>query len=160
MDPARIFAIGDCLLEAAQAAITEAGLTIPSRSYVHLGNIAVDCEQLVVTIDGLTFGLTDGPENPAVKCMPPGYSTYTVLLALCVPVPDDSGTPPSTADLEASAVNLSPYGLALTSGIAELIHAGDADCIGLCDNPAMTSALPLGPEGGYGGWTVGWAIHL
>lgn len=132
---------------------------LPTRRHVTYGVIPVDCEQLVVSAER-TFGvdaldvLAEGLSGLGGLSAAAPFATRAITFACavhrCVPVPDDSGTPPSSAALDAAARTAISDGQAMLNALILGHRAGDLE-IG-SNGLAFEGGEALTPEGGYGGW--------
>lgn len=123
-----------------------AGVDIPERRYVFVGRPVVDCDQLVVWLQGVTFSLP-GAEVAQVKGGPTVHTaSFAIGLWRCVPVVDDAGNPPAVAKLDTS-------GLALLrdAEILSKLRKSYREALSGCTGLRMSSLLADDEEGGYSG---------
>lgn len=143
--------LADALLAAAVSAYSDAGVTAPDRRYIHAGQVAFDCEQLVVSTTRVFRGR---PRLPAADVNRPGdlWSVeFTLNLLRPVPTLTDRGQPPSTAKLQQAGTDLSVDARVLSLGMVPKLKAAPFDG---CDLVAAGDLIPVGPEGGFGGWNL------
>lgn len=135
--------MGHVILEAVldAYAATVPAIEPPERQYVHFGNIAADCDQLVVEYGGATPLEADN----FLLCIPVTDHIYRIWVIRCNPAWEDDNIPSaSTLDSAAQTVLRDAYVLA---GLfpAELKEAN------LCSKLQIVSLEPFGPEGNLGG---------
>ena len=146
------------VLEAVRAVFAAAGVDLPDRQYAAsaaVGSIAWDCAQLVVGV-GRIFPGIPGAEftgQDLAGCRGPRVQSMAVVLLRCVPVPDEEGEPPTSAELDTSAAEL--------LADADLLHDGLIDHL-LANGAAWNDVRAwrvgaldaVGPEGGLAGWSL------
>lgn len=105
IDPAVLGRIGRMLLGRVVAVFTEANVALPSRQLWVAGSQPWDCEQVVVSLTGLTSSDVPGFNTaaPASPCDPLISATFTVVIVRCVPQPDAKAKPPEPAEIAAAA---------------------------------------------------------
>lgn len=124
--------------------------TVPERSYVHAGQVAYDEEQLVVSANRIYFGSVANEVLRDQKL--PNFPRTVVLEILyleCVPT-QESEDPPSSADLDASAESVLEWGVGIGNA---LINAYKNGVFFSCADVAVGPSVPVGPEGGYVGFS-------
>ncbi len=110
LDPSRIYDLATDLLDCVVAGMGEVfddylpAIVLPDRQYVHAGDVAFDCEQVVVTVPaaGLTHAFP-GQSAQTQVCAPPRHVALEVWIVRCVPGLKDNGDPPAVAELDAAA---------------------------------------------------------
>jgi hypothetical protein len=139
------------------ASTNPADADLPDRRYVGAGDplaVAWDCEQLTVTMQGVTTGaaVDARPLSPR-SGTPSGVAlvrsvTYVVSLVRCHPTQNDAGDPPPVADLEAAGVVfardmgvLSQALVELASQLRENLPVGQTVQAG--------EVAPVGPDGSF-----------
>lgn len=143
----------DCIVEG----FAEANVDLPARQYVHQGEVALDCEQLVVTFSGLVHTLPLGGEE-VTNCPPPRSAVFDVWLTRCVPGLKDGGKDPTAAELTDSAEALQTDAWVLANLLFTTHQAG---CWGdTCGGVLLGPVLPYGPEGGHGGSHATLTVNL
>lgn len=157
--------VAGLLLADLSAAIAAGPTTLPERVGVVPGGIAWDscgpgqCGQLVISIS--RFFLADSfPMEMAGRmdgCGAPYFcADYVLQLIRCTPGPDQSGNPPSTDALAASAQEIDLDGeLVLPTVACSLQTLMDVDTIA---NYAIASAPIVGPSGGCAGVQVNFSV--
>lgn len=137
-----IYSFASQLLADVVEALEDADRTVPDRQYVTTGEVADDCEQLVVAFRRLipTTGdlLDDGPMIVECAIMP--VAEFEVRLTKCVPTSDDAGNPPQPTTLNNDASEKADDAQALLAAVHTLAEQG---AWGL--EPLET----VGPTGGY-----------
>jgi hypothetical protein len=128
---------------------------LPDRRYVTFGEVAWDCEQLVVSVER-TFGVDTGDvlsENVlGIDASAPFQlrgATVACSLIRCVPVVDDQGNPPTPVALADSATVVLADGIAMFNCLADAHRAGD---LATCNGVAFEAGEAQTPDGGFGGW--------
>lgn len=121
-------------------------IVLPERQYVHAGEVAWDCEQVVVTVVDLRHAFPGETAKPLV-CSPPRHIHMEVWIVRCVPTLDDNGNPPSPAALDAAAhtelQDLWTLAYVLWKGYS------DADWGGTCASVLLGPVDTVGPLGAY-----------
>lgn len=148
--PDLIFQVASDILDCVADGLTDAGITVPDRQYVHQGEVALDCcDQLVVTFTGLEHTIPGGNVEIAI-CAPPRTVTFDVWLTRCVPTLQEDGAPPTAEDLTVSAQELQTDAWSLAYVIWSTYKIDSCWGDG-CDSVILGPVLPFGPEGGCGG---------
>jgi hypothetical protein len=153
--------IGAGLLADVQAYFAANNVDLPDRHYLAPGApglIAWDCEQLVVSLASVSWGINEDALQP-VPQIGDGAGTFevrhaqwSVQLVRCTPVSDEGGQPPPAVDIQ-------------TAGELSLLDAGMlSQClVNFATFPANHTWLPagalakaggvvtLGPSGGFSG---------
>lgn len=155
INPATLYNLASNVLDAIVAGWPVGATALPERQYVTFGDVAWDCEQLVVAIERV-FGI-DGDVTGETYIQDGtlrGFQGVTVGAWLIRCVPDiDSALDgqlifPSVADLDASAQILCADPIHMWNTIASAQAAG---AIASCNGLAFQDADPAGPLGGFGG---------
>jgi len=130
---------------------------LPGRRYVGAGDplaVAWDCEQLTVTMQGVTTGaaVDARPLSPR-SGTPAGVSlvrsvTYVVSLVRCHPVQDDSGNPPPVAALEAAGVVFARDMGLLSQALVELVSQLREN-LPVGQTVQAGEVAPVGPDGQF-----------
>lgn len=165
----RILDIATSLLDNLVAGLTDEGIDVPSRQYIHSGEIAYDfvdddcSEAFVVSFQGILqgTGATTAAYIPGtpIKCAVPLVAQYIVVLLRCVPVITDDGPPPTPADLTAAAQEI------LTDSMTLPNVAINKDLQGalteqMCNLKGMGDVVAIGPNGGIGGTQLTLYVEL
>jgi hypothetical protein len=79
----------------------DAGVDLPDRKIVTLGEPVYDSEQLVVSFTDMSEGLVQG-EDPQSPCYIPVNATFKITVVRCAPVADNRGNPPTPEQLNAA----------------------------------------------------------
>lgn len=155
-DVDRIGTVANLLLDAVEAAAVDAAWALPDRRYVHVGAVAYDCEQVAVQTDQIGRGTTS--ETFAGEVLPADVWTasFRVHLIRCVPTLDDQGRAPSVNELNGAAYGQHRDGAVLTLFLLTHLKSLDAVCTSVAAGPAVA----VGPDGGFGGWTLDVAVAL
>lgn len=133
----------------ARYAATTAGL--PERRYTTVGDVAFDCEQLVVSAETVYAGL---PGAETFQSTPPSIAfLYTVRFAIglvrCVPGPTSQGKPPSAANLLAAGELAQIDTREILKAVTKAKTAGDLTAF--CQNVGFAGISYTGPSGGFVG---------
>lgn len=143
-----LYAIAEACLTAVSDYFATLSIALPDRSYVHVGQVAFDCDQLVATFRRATMGLPGSPDPNPQRCVGVKTGEFSVFLVRCVPVAADDGQPPSAASLDAAGAALAADAEALIRAIVVGYAAG---MLHECDSLKITGLETIGPEGGYTG---------
>lgn len=157
-----LLAMGQGLLDDVGAFLT-ANLAIPpERVYLSPGApglISWDCEQLVVSLAAVTWGINEDAVQPVPQAGSGAgihevrYAQWSVQLVRCTPVQDDSGQPPASEVIQAAgelAINDAGLLSQATVNIAAFPAAHSWVPVG-----ALVKAggvVSLGPQGGFHGF--------
>lgn len=130
----------------------------PVRSFVSPGQPALDCcDQLTVHVPNVVErAATPKPSHGRLN-----VPNLLVTITRCVPTGEitaSSYTPPSVAEEEAAAAQMNADGWALWNHIWNQVRAGTF--LTRCDQVTVGNLTALIPEGGCGGWTLGFAATL
>lgn len=162
--------LAQTLLGAIGAQYQAAGVALPDRQYIAAGapnQIAWDCEQLVISLQGIGWGVAEEAFQQTVQTgtgasvQGPRHAVLVVQLVRCLPTPEDDGTPPSADDLtDAGLTYLKDCALlsqAMQIAAAELarpenLGRGAVTRFGIVD--------PEGPAGGFVGASASLYVSL
>ena len=135
-------------------------LGAPERQYVSHNQPALDCEQ--ITVHTSLLGEADLAAGPGALARAHAINrgglplvTLSVTNVRCVPTLIESGGEvfaPPASELDASARTLNEDVWVLWLGITESLKHGTLAQI--CSGAERLGAVPLGPEGGFGGWVL------
>lgn len=151
---------------AAPGTVTE----LPARRSLLAGDpreVAWDCEQLTVCLDGIGFGQAlDAAASPSPRTGAPisavglRHAVIAVSLVRCTPAPGADGSPPSTAALMAAGLTFFRDCGMLSQAV--VTYAGILrDRLGGDDRSVQCGAVtPYGPTGGYHACDVAIAITV
>ena len=96
----------DGILEKVCTVFQSYNVQLPARRYWTLGSPAIDCDQLVVSFNGMYLGAPGSQVGEPQRCHMPRTATVTITVARNVPVVGQNGRPPSADKIElASAVS-------------------------------------------------------
>lgn len=145
------------VLDVVVAGFSAAGVDLPARQYVQAGEVAIDCEQVVVEIGRVFLGLPGQEVASGLKCCPPRSVSVVIWISRCVPtMADDGSTDPDA--LDASSLAILTDGAVLLGTIIEAWK--DGTLLSLCDSIAFQGMTPVGPEGGFGGFRLDFQAQL
>lgn len=150
----KIYDLASALLVSVADRLDDAGIDVPTRQYVHAGEVALDfvgddcCSQLVVAVLELAHTMPLG-DAEIVHCAPMRTVRLDVWLTRCVPTQDDQARPPSVADLDAASDVI----LGDLWTLPYVIHAGytAGEWASLCQSVMFDLVEPYGPAGACGG---------
>ena len=149
------FTIALAILDVAVNALADP----PDRQYVTFGDIAVDCDQIVVGIRDITPAQRfPNDTGGRVRCAQIPTVRYWVELHRCGPQPDDNGDAPTTAALQAFAQVMSDDQESLVCEFLDAIQNHD-----MTPRPqawSMDPTEPLGPNGGFSGVRVPLLVQI
>lgn len=94
----RLEKFADYLLDMVVQVFTSAGVDLPTRRFITVGEPVHDCEELVLTFGGLQNGPPGQGEEPS-NCHSPITATFGVHLVRCFPTPVGRGTKAPEADV-------------------------------------------------------------
>lgn len=123
---------------------------VPERKYVTIGIPALDCEQLVVSIDRIVGhqGNIGVEDNNPVRCLTMRAVELSVWIVRCVSVVKDDGTPPEAAQLDAEAAEIAMDPIRVLDAILASYQAGD---LGHLWGLAFLDWRAVAPQGGVAG---------
>lgn len=164
MDPvSKIFDMADALLTAIEAAFAAQSVDLPDRRYVHHGEIAWDCEQLVVNAGPVYVGTAAAQVGNPLRCGWATTAVFSILLLRCIPIVerDESGQPvgfPTAEELQSSAE-------ALQTDAVILFHHGvlqalQDEVFGETPDVVLQPMAAQGPQGGLAGWGLSLSVTL
>lgn len=130
---------------------------LPDRQYVHAGQVAYDCEQVVVTVERGFFGLAHQEQVEVVDCLLMRSAVIAAHVVRCVPVTEEGGDPPPAADLDAAALELTGDTIRVTNALSAAHRAGN---LGACKSLAFEGIDIVGPEGGLAAAVVRFRVGL
>lgn len=142
----RLAKFADYILDVVVGVFNSAGVELPPRRFITVGEPVHDCEELVLVFAGLENGAPGDTGNPAT-CNAPITSTFSVHLVRCFPTPSGRGMTPPTAE----ALTLNALGLMNDSWL--LMQSANA----MNDDPLygafgfVATVTPGEPSGGYVG---------
>ena len=154
------------LLEAAEEALALTAAEAPARVFVSDGPPAFDCtvDQLTVHAaavgEAATFaGGAWGDEGFRGQNRPAVITPVLVVTALrCVPVPGNSGQPPSVAAMEAAGLMLLEDAWALWNHITAKRVQGELGEV--CKAMFRDGGVPINNQGGVGGWQFTYRFEM
>ena len=76
---------------------------IPARRYWTVGQVAIDCEQLALTLIQIYLGPPGDQASTPQRCNMPRTAVMTVTLAREIPVVGQNGRPPSAERIQQAA---------------------------------------------------------
>lgn len=143
-----LYDLATALLEHVTQTFATENIDLPTRQYVTTGDVAIDCEQLVVQVGPIRSGLPEIPEERRLKYPRMMSVDLTVWLTRCVPTQDNQGRPPTAASLEESSVDL------LRDRVVCWTAAMSSAWRSACQDASGGLGDAHGPEGGYAGCTT------
>lgn len=149
------FTIALAILDVAVNALADP----PDRQYITYGDVAVDCDQLVVAIRGITPTQQFPDLPPArVRCSQIPVVEFWVELHRCGPQPADDGQPPSPSALQTFAQTMADDQESLICEFLDAIVNND-----MTPRPqawTMRPTEPIGPLGDYTGVRLPLLVQL
>jgi len=115
----RVSRFADTLMETIIGVFTTAGVPLPDRRFLTIGQPVYDCEELVVVFEGVRKGVP-GDEGGAANCDMPTTATFSAHLVRCFPVPQAAPVPPPANELTANADGLMVDAWLLLASVDEL----------------------------------------
>lgn len=150
LDPSRLYDLAADLLDSVVARMEDVyqdytpAIVLPERQYVHAGEVAWDCESVVVSGMSLTHAFP-GEAGANLVCSPPRHVALDVWIIRCVPTLDDNGNPPSVQALDdAARITLTDMWV-----LSYILWAFRDDWKGTCQSLLLGPVEVVGPEGGY-----------
>jgi hypothetical protein len=137
------------VLTAVVDAFAAAAVDLPARRYVAHGEVAYDCDQLVVGLERFALGLPGAEDQGVIRAPVSRTAIFAVHLLRCVPVPDKQGNPPTPDALDDSSLELMVDAWLLLTGVLGAYN--DSELSTRCDSLAIAGLDPYGPQGNYGG---------
>jgi hypothetical protein len=96
----------DGILERVCTVFQSYNVQLPARRYWTLGTPAIDCDQVVVSFNGMYLGAPGSQVGEPQRCHMPRTATVTITIARGIPVVGQNGRPPSAEKIElASSVS-------------------------------------------------------
>jgi hypothetical protein len=95
IDPTTVAKLGELLLHRVEEVYREAGVDLPDRRIWAVGEVPFDCNQLIVSLDGLREGLINTENQVPSPCEVPVMAEFNITVVRCAPVPDSRGNPPT-----------------------------------------------------------------
>lgn len=151
MQPDRVYGTARAVLDQLVTRLPALGVTdVPDRQYVSIGLPALDCEQLVVSIDRIVgHEGNPGTETTApLRCLVMRAVELTVWLLRCAPTVGDSGDPPAAADIDASSEQVAGDPQAVLQALLGAYRDGD---VGSQWGVVFMDWRAITPEGGLVG---------
>jgi hypothetical protein len=135
----------DGVLQRVVSTFNSYNVPLPTRQYWTVGQQAIDCEQLTVTLVQIYLGAPGDEASSPQRCNQPRTAVMTVSLSREIPVVGQNGRPPSADKLEQAAQisAIDGYILMLSLNILDMWEPGGfgVGVIATVDYPA--------PEGGF-----------
>lgn len=159
MSNPELYQDAQAILNVVVDAFLDSAVALPERQYVSDGSIAIDCEQLTVTIvqvyRGLPGEIQTDPMGPR-RCATVSSFECAIILVRCVPTLKESSAGqivfPTVHELDSSAQTILQDGAILWRGL--MAAWAEGTLVPGCDQLALGPMISLGPEGGFAGWTV------
>jgi hypothetical protein len=140
-----IVALMNGVLQRVVSTFNSYNVPLPTRQYWTVGQQAVDCEQLTVTLVQIYLGAPGDQASSPQRCTQPRTAVMTVSVSRAIPVVGQNGRPPSADKLEeAAAVSaIDAYILMLSLNTLDMWEEG-----GFGVGVIATADIPP-PEGGF-----------
>lgn len=94
----RLANFADYVLDTVVNVFTSAGVDLPERRFMTVGDPVHDCEELVLVFRALSNGAPGGNEEPS-NCSAPITATFEIHLVRCFPTPVGRGNKAPEADV-------------------------------------------------------------
>lgn len=152
-DPALLFDLAADVLAAVETYYVAQAVPLPERRYVSDGLVAFDCELLAVQVERV-FGHEGNVAQEGIQALTAhvGFqlagASVAVWLIRCAPMMSERGTPPTPAQIEASAQAVLGDPIRLRTALVAAQRAGQ---ITGCNSLAFEAWEGHGPEGGMVG---------
>lgn len=150
LDPSRLYDIAEDLLASVIDRMEDVyddytpAISLPDRRYVHAGDVAWDCEQVVVAGRELTHAFP-GQAGEMLICSPPHHYALEVWIVRCVPGSKDNGDPPTPESLdEAARVTMTDQWV-----LSYILWANRDDWKGTCASLLLGPVEIVGPTGNF-----------
>ena len=119
--PGSVATIGRALLDRVVCLYAHMEVELPERRIWAAGEVPYDCNQLIVSLDGLSEGLLNTDSQPPSPCNVPVNATFNITVVRCYPV-DPKGNPTKPEDLAkaADAAAIDAYLLMKLSGCLDM----------------------------------------
>lgn len=135
----------DEVLARVEATFQSYNVPLPSRRYWTVGQPALDCEQLVLTLIQIYLGPPGDQASQPFRCTQPRTAVMSVMLAREIPVVGQNGRPPTAEKIEeASKISAIDAYVMMSS-----INALDAWEPGGFGIGVIATADIAPPEGGF-----------
>lgn len=149
-----LYVLAQKVLDSVVGVYEQAGVPLPSRRYVHFGEVANDCEQLTVQLDQHYFGVLNGDANALQRCDGPRAAVMSVVMFRHEPAVGQKGTPPPVDKLNAAArVHMRDAYLLMTA-------AGQADLNGGWGTGFIAEVSPIAASGGFTGIAMALSMQV
>jgi hypothetical protein len=135
----------DGVLERVEAAFQSYNVPLPARRYWTVGQTAIDCEQLVVTLVQVYLGPPGDQASAPQRCNMPRTAVMTVTIAREIPVIGQNGRPPSAEKItDGSKISaIDAYVLMSSINLLDMWESGGYG-VGVIATADVTP-----PEGGF-----------
>ena len=122
--PKSIATIGRALLDRVICLYAHFGVDLPERRLWAAGEVPFDCDQLIVSLEGLGEGLVGTDNQPPNPCHVPVNATFNITVVRCYPVdPKGNPTKPEVLADAADAAAIDAYLLMKLSGCLDMYGA-------------------------------------
>jgi hypothetical protein len=135
----------------------------PAARFVSDGNVALDCDQLVVEFEELLPLLPGGETQAIIPIIRPvgnlaRSARFTIWVTRCAPTLSESGTAPTPTEIDNSARQVLKDLWVLFEGLATGYLSGAL--FAACQGFALLSGTLQGPEGGLKNAKMTVAVQL
>lgn len=162
MSDNRLHDVAVGLLTVAENVLNNAGLAVPERRYITTGQYAEEgCDQLVVVVQSMTFGLPNGGGGSlrfGAKCVWTFSTAIQIHLLRCGYPTSDNLEPPSADGITDFSAGLITDGWTLWAGVISAYNNGEI--IPRCSTFLPRSLEAVGPRAGVAGWRMNMWIQL
>lgn len=144
-DALNVISFMDGILQRIVNTFDSCNVPLPDRRYWTVGQQAVDCEQLTVTLIQIYLGAPGDQASSPQRCNQPRTAVLTVSISREIPTVGQNGRPPSTSKIqEASQISaIDAYILMQSINLLDMWEPG-----GYGVGVIATADIPP-PEGGF-----------
>ena len=91
------------VLDVVESVFEQAGVTLPERRFIALGQTVHDCEQVSVSFQQLVLGPPGDAGTLPQRCDSPRSASVLVEVVRCIPVPNNRGGAPTVEQITTAA---------------------------------------------------------
>lgn len=133
-------------LDSVESTFDQAHVDLPERRYIAWGGVAVDCEQLTVSLIQAYPGVPGGSPDQPVRCEGPRTAVIAVQLMRCAPQPaGPRATKPAVESENSTTTQLARDAWLLLNA------AGVFDVAGSWGSGIIAEVTAAQPQGGFVG---------
>lgn len=102
-DATNIITFMDNILESVVSTFQSYNVVLPARQYWNVGQVAIDCEQLAVSLIQIYLGPPGDQASTPQRCNVPRTAVLVVSIARVTPVVGQNGRPPASDKVQEAA---------------------------------------------------------